>query len=76
MQIIINSKFNDDITFKIIKDNVIIHNKKKILRPLPKCKYNEKYISCLDLINKRLLNNNNIKENENKLISVSTWLNI
>jgi hypothetical protein len=38
----------------------------------------KKHISCLDLINKRLLNNNNIiicnkenKENENKLIAVS-----
>ena len=83
MQIFINSKFNDEINFKIIKDNIIIHNKKKILKPLPPRKYNEKYISCLDLINKCLLNNNNFiisnkenKENENKLIAVSNWLNI
>jgi len=30
MHIFINSKFNDEINFKIIKDNIIINNKKKI----------------------------------------------
>lgn len=79
MHIFINSKFNDEINFKIIKDNIIIHNKKKIYwNHYHVANIMKKHISCLDLINKRLLNNNNIiicnkenKENENKLIAVS-----
>tara|TARA_B110001450_G_scaffold160023_1_gene149202 strand:+ start:811 stop:1056 length:246 start_codon:yes stop_codon:yes gene_type:complete len=81
MQIFLNSEICKNITLTITKDDLIINRKKgltKKLKPLPSIyQVEEDYISCLDLINKRFKKKNIIfNNNENKLITVSNWLNI